>query len=407
MELKVGTQNLTIGMYVCGLDRPWLDTPFLAPGHLIKDDNDIAELKMHCNYVYIDTERGVKAEIHIEAPVTPTQNYLDDFLDQDKRRVVYRDQKPPLDDLPAAETALETAFVEVAQIMDNTGRDENLDLDAIKATVRPLLDSMISNVKALSWMSSARGNEDIQKQATDNCALALVFARHMGLYREDRKVLAMGMLLLDVGKLKISANILNKPGSLTKTEFAATKKHVEFGVKILRNTSGINELIIGMVQTHHERFDGSGYPGGLEGEQIPVFGLIAAIIDTYNAMTRKTLYRGAIAHHKVLQELYRWRDKYFQGDLVEQFLQCLGVYSTGELVEMTSGEVGIVIAQNPGDRLRPTVSMLLDELKNPWEVNPRIDLSTNRVDENGIERNILRTLRPGAYGISESQFACN
>jgi len=162
-----------------------------------------------------------------------------------------------------------------------------------------------------------------------------------------------------------------------------------------------------MVQTHHERFDGSGYPGGLEGKQIPVCGLIAAIIDTYNAMTRKTLYRGAIAHHKVLQELYRWRDKYFQGDLVEQFLQCLGVYSMGELVEMTSGEVGIVIAQNPGDRLRPTVSMLLDELKNPWEANPRIDLSTDRVDENGIERNILRTLKPGAYGIGESHSACN
>ena len=192
---------------------------------------------------------------------------------------------------------------------------------------------------------------------------------------------------------------------MNKAEFTGIKKHVEFGVKILMNTSGISESIIGMVQTHHERFDGSGYPGGLEGEQIPVFGLIAAIIDTYNAMTRKTLYRGAIAHHKVLQELYRWRDKYFQGDLIEQFLQCLGVYSTGELVEMTSGEVGIVIAQNPGDRLRPTLSMLLDELKNPWEVNPRIDLSTNRVDENGIERNISRTLEPGAYGISESQFA--
>jgi hypothetical protein len=72
---------------------------------------------------------------------------------------------------------------------------------------------------------------------------------------------------------------------------------------------------------------------------------------------------------------------------------------------MTSGEVGIVIAQNHDDRLRPTICILLDELKIPWEVNPRIDLSTDRVDENGIERNILRTLKPGAYGIGESQFA--
>ena len=101
MELKVGTQNLVTGMYVCGLDRPWLDTPLLAQGHLINDDEDLAELKIHCNYVYIDTERGVKAEIQIDAPVAPPQNYLDDFFDQDKRRALYRDQKPPLGDLPA------------------------------------------------------------------------------------------------------------------------------------------------------------------------------------------------------------------------------------------------------------------------------------------------------------------
>ncbi len=68
MELKVSTQNLTTGMYISGLDRPWLDTPFLPQGHLIKDDDDVAELKLHCNYVYIDTERSVIAEIHIDAP---------------------------------------------------------------------------------------------------------------------------------------------------------------------------------------------------------------------------------------------------------------------------------------------------------------------------------------------------
>ena len=212
----------------------------------------------------------------------------------------------------------------------------------------------------------------------------------------------MGMLLLDVGKLKISTDILNKPGALTMAEFAVVKKHVEFGAKILNKTHGINETIIKMVQTHHERFDGSGYPRGLKGKQIPVFGLIAAIIDTYNSMTRKTAYREAIAPHRVLQELYKWRDKYFEAELVEQFLQCLGVYPTGSLVEMTSGEVGVVIAQNLRDRLRPTINMVLNEQKTHWEISPVIDLSTNRVDANGLERKILRALKPGAYGIDSS-----
>jgi len=406
MERKVGTQHLKTDMYICGLDCPWLDTPFPKQGHLINDDNDIAELKAHCKYVYIDTERGVEADTYFNADSASAQNYLDAFLDHDKRQSVYEVQKPPLGDLPEAEIALEKADLEVARIMDNTSQDENLDLQAIRVAVRPLLDGIIDDVDALSRMSNLQGIESVHEQATDNCALAMAFGRHLRLYKEDMKVLAMGMLLLDVGKLKIQSNILNKPGLLTKSEFAVAKKHVLFGVQILQNTDGINESIIGMVQTHHERLDGSGYPGGLEGEQIPVFGLIAAIVDTYNAMIRKTHYREAIESHKVLQELYKWRGKYFHGELVNQFLQCLGVYPTGALVEMTSGEVGIVIAQNSDDRLRPTISMLLDELKNPWEVNPRIDLSTDRVDENGIERSILRTLKPGAYGIGESQSAC-
>jgi hypothetical protein len=119
-------------------------------------------------------------------------------------------------------------------------------------------------------------------------------------------------------------------------------------------------------------------------------------------MTCKTSYRDAIAPHKVLQELYKWRDKYFQAELVEQFLQCLGVYPTGSLVEMTSGEVGIVIAQNLRDRLKPTIRMLLDEQKNIWEISPIIDMATNLVDASGIERKILRALKPGAYGIDSS-----
>ncbi len=104
----------------------------------------------------------------------------------------------------------------------------------------------------------------------------------------------------------------------------------------------------------------------------------------------------------MLQELYKWRDKYFEAELVEQFLQCLGVYPTGSLVEMTSGEVGVVIAQNLRDRLRPTINMVLNEQKTHWEISPVIDLSTNRVDANGLERKILRALKPGAYGIDSS-----
>jgi hypothetical protein len=169
---------------------------------------------------------------------------------------------------------------------------------------------------------------------------------------------------------------------------------------MLKNIGGISDVIIHMVQTQHERFNGSGYPVGLEEKQIPVFGRIAAIIDTYCAMSRKTLFREAIAQHQILQEMYKWRNKYYQADLVEQFVQCVGVYPTGSLVEMTTGEVGIVIAQNMRERLEPSICMLLDADKNPWPGEPVFDLSKNRTGAGGARRKILRALRSGANGIS-------
>jgi len=402
MERMIGTENLKTGMYMSGLDLTWLDTPFVTQGFFIKNADEIRELISYCKFVYIDPAQGVASDKYLDQPAPPTKHYLDEFLSQGKRQVEYEDQKPTLVEVPAAEMALEEATVKVASIMDCARKGDNLDVRVIKAAVQPLLNSIIRNVDALQWMLTAQDKTGIYTQAIGNCTIAIAFGRHLGLYKEDLRTLAMGMLLLDVGKLKISTDILSKPGPLTRAEFAVVKKHVEFGVKMLRKTPGINEATLEMVQTHHERFDGSGYPLGLKGKQIPAFGLIAGIIDTYSAMTSKTPYREAIAPYKVLQELYKWRTKYYKAELVEQFLQCLGVYPTGSLVEMTSGEVGIVIAQNLRNRLNPTISMILDEQKNPWEINPLVDLSTNRVDASGLERKILHALNPGAYGIDPS-----
>lgn len=403
MERKVSTLCLKTGMYVSGLDRPWLDTPFLMQGFLIKDYEDVDNLKKHCKYVYIDIEQGVEADTYLDKPAGPDKHYLEDFLERGKRKVEYQEQMPTFQEFPVAETALEDATIKVANIMDNIKAGDNLDVQAVRETVQPLLDSMIRNADALLWVLRVQDDEYAYMRATDNCALAIAFGRHLGLYKEDLRILAMGLLLLDVGNVKISPDILNKSGRLTKAEFAVVKKHVDYGVEILNNTSGITETIINIVQTHHERFDGSGYPNGLEGKQIPVYGCIAGIIDTYNAMTRKTPYREAISQHMVLQELYKWRNRYFHAELVEQFLQCLGVYPTGSLVEMTSGEVGIIVAQNMHERLKPIISMLLDEQKKPWNVSPVVDMSTNTVDACGLKRKILRALKPGAYGIDPQQ----
>ena len=405
MERKVSTFDLKIGMHVSNLDRPWLDTPFLLQGFIISDDDDIKALQQHCKYVFIDPEKGDEATSYMdEKPNLPSSEYVEEFLEGGKKRVAYEEKQSAFHELPAAETALENASDKVAMLMDDLKAGDNLDVGAVRNAVQPILESVIRNSDALLWVSEMQKKDAYTySHSLDNCSLAIAFGRHLGLYKEDLRNLAMGLLLMDVGKVKVSDEILNKTSTLSVDEFNEMKKHVYYGVDLLRNTEGINETIINVVLTHHERFDGSGYPSGLKGKQVPVYGRIAAIIDCYTAMTRSSTYRAAIAPHTALQTIYNWRNKYFQDELVEQFLQCLGVYPTGSLVEMSSGEVGMIMSQNRVQRFKPKIMMLLDENKKAYDVSKIVDLTIEATDASGLELTIISGLQPGAYGIDPTK----
>ena len=405
MERKVSTFDLKIGMHVSNLDRPWLDTPFLLQGFIVKGEDDIQALQKHCKFVFIDTEKGDEAANYMdEKPKLPSSEYVEELLEGGKKRVDYEEKQSAFHELPAAEVALENASNKVAALMDNIKAGENLDIGAVRNAVQPILESVIRNSDALLWVSEMQKKDKYTySHSLDNCSLAIAFGRHLGLYKEDLRNLAMGLLLMDVGKVKVADNILNKTGTLSPEEFDEMKNHVYYGVNLLRNTPGINETIINVVLTHHERYDGSGYPNGLKEKEVPVYGRIAAIIDCYTAMTGNSTYRAAFAPHKALQTIYNWRNKYFQDELVEQFLQCLGVYPTGSLVEMSSGEVGMIMSQNRVQRLKPKIMMLLDENKKPYGDSKIVDMTIDTVDGSGAELAIMTGLQPGAYDIDPTK----
>ena len=151
---------------------------------------------------------------------------------------------------------------------------------------------------------------------------------------------------VDVGKARIPDEILNKPGKLTEAEFERMKSHVVQSKLILMATPGISPIALEVAAQHHERFDGTGYPRGLEGMSIPLPAEMAGIIDTYCAMTRDRVYREAVSSQRAMETLNQLRNTQFRDTLVDQFLQCIGLYPIGTLVELNSGEVGVVIQQN-------------------------------------------------------------
>ncbi len=407
MDLKVNVSYLKIGMYVSNLDRPWIDTPFLLEGFVIETEDDITTLARHCTYVFIDTDRGINAEEYIDdaPPRLKTNAYLERFLQDNKKKVEYEDVKTTKEELPDAQIAMEAASNQVAHIMDDVKEGKNLNIEAVRGVVQPILNSIIRNSEAYLWLSMMQKKSAYTySHSVDNCALAIAFGRYMGLPKKDLQTLAIGLLMMDMGNVKIPEQILNKKGRLTETEYRIVKKHVRHGVDILRETEGMNEDIVNIALTHHERFDGSGYPNALLGAHIPVYGRMAAIIDCYDAMTSKRPFSAAKSPYAALQNIYNWRGSAFQPELVEQFLQCMGVYPTGSIVEMTNGEIGIVLSQNLTQRMRPKIMLLLDQDKAHFAEYKTIDLAKMFEDPEGYPLNILRGLDPGAFGIDPTEY---
>ncbi|MCG6938059.1 MAG: HD-GYP domain-containing protein [Gammaproteobacteria bacterium] len=409
MDRKVSTACLKIGMYVSRLDRPWVQTPFLIQGFFIKDDNEISLLVKYCDFVFIDTELGVDADMYFDNPRAQqaklktslsTNTQVEAILDMDKKLFDYVDKSTTVEELPEAKQALEKATECVAEIIEHDIHKGKLDIVKVNNAVEPILESMIRNSDAFMWLSKMRLYDAYSyEHSLQNCALGIAFGRHMGLSKKALNTLAVGLLLMDVGKIKLPKELLTKSEPLTPAETEIMHKHVAYSVEMLRNTKGISEHVINVALTHHERYDGSGYPNGLVGVQTPAYGRMAAIIDCYDSMITATPYRNAISEHKALQSIYNLRNKHFQTELVEKFMQCMGVYPTGSLVELSSGEVGAVLSQNTQQKLRPKIILLLDEEKRPYKKRRVFDLAMQK----GVPVHIAKSLENHSYGVDVKQ----
>lgn len=411
MDRKVSTAYLKVGMYVTKLDRPWLQTPFLIQGFIIKEETEICELVKYCDHVYIDVDLGIRAEMYLDNSRGPgshskqclaTNKRVEGILNVAERKMEYIDTKTTVDELPEAKSALKHASECVARIVEHDLKKGQLNIETIKSAIKPILDSMVRNVDAFIWLSKMQQHDnDSYEHSVQNCALGIALGRHMGLNTMELNTLATGLLLMDVGKIKIPKELLIKDSPLTPAETDIMRKHVAFTVEILRKTKDLNEHVINIALTHHERYDGSGYPNGLVGVQTPVYGRMAAIIDCYDAMITTTGFRQGIPEHKALQNIYNSRNKSFQQELVEQFMQCMGVYPTGSLVELSSGAVGAILSQNAVQKLKPKVILLLDENKQPYKKRQVFDLTT----QNKTPLHITKSLENNSYGVNVHQIA--
>lgn len=403
-ERKVDIDGLTLGMFVSRLDRPWNETPFELQGFSVASQADIEQLRKYCRHVYIDIE---KSNRHEQRSVLQRLGY--GTLTRRKKPLpaptTYVNRVELVDELPQANKAWDGARALAARVIDDVRAGRRLSADALGAAIEPIVASVIRNADAYFWLDALRKRDAYSySHAVNCCALATSFGRHLGFPREMLVDLASAGMLMDIGKAMLPEELLQRAGPVHDSERELVRSHIDHSLKML-DQSGITSIDIGlMIQSHHERHDGSGYPMGHAGAAIPLTGRMLGLVDTYDALSSERPHQKAMARHEVLQWLYRERDRLFQADLIEQFSQSLGVYPTGSLVELSTGEIAVVMAQNPARRLYPRVTVLTARDKSLDPAFRQIDLwpLANLPDRNARVW-IERALPPGAYGLDTTE----
>jgi len=398
--IKVYTTDLEVGMYVSSLDRPWLETPFSIQGFKLESDNEISELRKHCHYVYVDTTKSKQEPAILRRKVRNRPRQSKQELFSQRRLTTYKDGSDWGDEYPKAQAAVKHLSEGIDEIFSDVSRGKGLDVVRIKKSVEPMIDSITRNPDACIWLARMKQEDQYTYQHSLGASIwAVALGRQLGLPKSDLRSLAIGGLLFDVGKLAVDPELLNAERALSDEEFQLLRSHVEKGVEMIKETGLMNADVLDMVAHHHERHDGSGYPQGLKGDEIPVFARIAAIVDCYDAITSHRSYARAIPPSTAIKMLYEWKDVDFQAELVEEFIQAVGIYPAGTLVELSSGEVAVVVAEYRTRRLRPQVMVLLDADKQPLSTIKTIDLITETTTSDGRKLDIVSSLEPDAYGI--------
>lgn len=424
-QVKVAVNEITVGMFVSGLDRPWTQTPFPLQGFYVRDLDEIRELKVHCNHVYIDVVKGsapVKSNLRKLTSRSPAERRKLDRADKRTKFVdvaplkIRRDSYPVSQGLEKeigkAKELHQQVYGAVSNVMEQVQRDpSNIPVSETKRVAGDMVDSVLRSPDAFTWLSRVREKDEYTYSHSVRSAVwAILFGRHIGMPKNELDILALGVLLKDIGKTRLPEHLIYKVDR-NPTEQEAFEKFIDYGVDILRKLPDVKPRVTSVVKTHCERINGSGFPNHLRGDKIPLLGKIAGIVTFYDETTNPRGQDKPLSPSKAVAKLYEGRGIDFQEELAVEFIRAIGLYPTGTLVELSTGEVAVVVEQNFERRLKPCVMVVTDSEKQALYESYSLDLAehdrTNqaKIDAGKITKNevdrleIIQDLEPGAYDI--------
>ncbi len=430
MEI-ISVADLKIGMFVAEPDCPWTEFSFALQGFVISTPEQIDIFQSKCRFVSIDRSRSLNEHYAVprrerDAPLKAKPfanlgieqgketNGLFSLSELEKRKArrrhfldfLHSQQDSEQGRLLSRELAyLEPRYdqfsVSLERAFETFAQGKTVDLLAVQEGLRDVAGSLQRNPDAVMWLLRLR-QRDVYSfdHAMDVAVTMILVGAHIGWRGQRLLDLGMTGLLQDIGKIELPLELLRKTEALTPDERLLVRSHVASSMEMLFAQASVSQDVMLAVARHHERWDGRGYPQGLMFEQIGMAAEIAGIADSFCAMQKDKPYRSALGHQEALEELHSLRGRQFNPALMEQFVQCVGLYPIGTLVELSTGEVGVVIQQNRVQRSRPRVVVMLDADKQQVRSYRVVDLR----DEAHASLRVAKALPMNAYGLAANDY---
>lgn len=375
---KIKTTNLQEGMFVVCSANGFASLPAKLSNHQISSKADISTiLQLNITEVLIDSE---KSKIENSFPQT---TYSEEIL--------------------FAREAYNNALHCVQKIFQTVKQDGTLEISEYKKEVSPLIDSIDRNTSAAASLTVlAQTDRYLYTHSLNTAILSVLLGRYIGLSRGAVEELSISAMLMNIGQLWLPAQLLNKKGKLTKAEFQQIKTHPLKGSEYLamqKTPQGISDS----VKYHHEKYDGTGYPHGLSGNDIPQFSRIISICDSYDALTSDRPFREALTPNEAIKRLYSMTNSSFHPRYLESFIKCVGIYPVGCFVKLSDGRYGVVITNTPKAPLLPQVKIVFNSRFRA--IHPEfVDLSKNSDENQGNNLEIVECIHPKTFKLELDRF---
>ncbi len=375
MIKKIKTDQVRLGMFVQDFNCGWLKHPFFTKSAKVSTQKMVEKIvNSGIMELYIDTDQGL--DVLDETAEKERNDMIQTEMSSIAASRLEKHNHVPLEkEIIKAKEIKNEAKNTVYNIMEEIRFGKPIKTEKVEHVVETMVDSIFRNQDALISLGRIKKmDEYTYVHSMSVCVLMISFGKHLGFEPRQLKEVGVGAMLHDIGKMKVPQDVLNSIDPLTDEQYKLMKSHALHSRVLLEKANGISDIAIQLAAQHHERIDGNGYPDGLKGDEISIYGQAAAIADVYDAMTSQRCYQRRFEPTEVLKKLFEW-DKLYNKELVQKFIRSIGIYPVGSLVQLDSGLLGIILNHGETSLLHPLVRIVYSTKKDQYLSPYDIDLS--------------------------------